>query len=80
LNSARSSAGTLQDVSARIDPVRNRLPHVWLDLDADPAADVLLDYYDTPRDQTPVVVAIRFVNLHLGRQAGLVPPQAAPVS
>jgi thioredoxin reductase (NADPH) len=35
---------------------RNRLPHVWLDLDADPAADVLLDYYDTPRDQTPVVV------------------------
>ena len=35
---------------------RNRLPHVWHDLDADPAADVVLDYYDTPRDQTPVVV------------------------
>jgi thioredoxin reductase (NADPH) len=35
---------------------RNRLPHVWLDLDADPAAAVVLDYYDTPRDQTPVVV------------------------
>jgi thioredoxin reductase (NADPH) len=35
---------------------RNRLPHVWLDIDADPAADVVLDYYDTPRDQTPVVV------------------------
>jgi thioredoxin reductase (NADPH) len=35
---------------------RNRLPHVWLDVDADPTADVVLDYYDTPRDQTPVVV------------------------
>jgi thioredoxin reductase (NADPH) len=35
---------------------RNRLPHVWLDIDTDPAADVVLDYYDTPRDQTPVVV------------------------
>lgn len=35
---------------------RNRLPHVWLDLDADPAADVLLRRHDTPCDQTPVVV------------------------
>jgi thioredoxin reductase (NADPH) len=35
---------------------RNRLPHVWLDLDADPAADVVLGYHATPRDQTPVVV------------------------
>jgi thioredoxin reductase (NADPH) len=35
---------------------RNRLPHVWLDLDADPAADVVLGYHSTPRDQTPVVV------------------------
>jgi thioredoxin reductase (NADPH) len=35
---------------------RNRLAHVWLDLDADPAADVLLGYHSTPRDQTPVVV------------------------
>ena len=36
--------------------VRNRLPHVWLDLDTDPAADVLLRRHDTPRDETPVVV------------------------
>jgi thioredoxin reductase (NADPH) len=35
---------------------RNRLPHVWLDLDADPTADVVLRRHDTPRDQTPVVV------------------------
>jgi thioredoxin reductase (NADPH) len=34
---------------------RNRLPHVWLDIDADPAADVVLRRYDTPRDKTPVV-------------------------
>ncbi|HXB48854.1 MAG TPA: FAD-dependent oxidoreductase [Streptosporangiaceae bacterium] len=36
--------------------VRNRLPHVWLDLDADPAADLVLRRHDTRRDQTPVVV------------------------
>jgi thioredoxin reductase (NADPH) len=36
--------------------VRNRLPHVWLDLDADPAADVVLRRHDTPCDKTPVVV------------------------
>jgi thioredoxin reductase (NADPH) len=35
---------------------RNRLPHVWLDIDTDPAADVMLRRHDTPRDQTPVVV------------------------
>ena len=35
---------------------RNRLPHVWLDLDTDPEADVVLKRRDTPRDQTPVVV------------------------
>jgi len=35
---------------------RNRLPHVWLDSDADPAADVVLAYHSTPREQTPVVV------------------------
>jgi thioredoxin reductase (NADPH) len=35
---------------------RNRLPHVWLDPDADPAADVVLAYHSTPREQTPVVV------------------------
>jgi len=35
---------------------RNRLPHVWLDTDADPAADVVLRRRDTTRDQTPVVV------------------------
>jgi thioredoxin reductase (NADPH) len=35
---------------------RNRLPHVWLDLDADPAADVVLRRRGSSRDQTPVVV------------------------
>jgi thioredoxin reductase (NADPH) len=35
---------------------RNRLPHVWLDPDTDPTADVVLRRHDTPRDQTPVVV------------------------
>jgi thioredoxin reductase (NADPH) len=35
---------------------RNRLPHVWLDLDSDPAAGVLLGRHEVPRDQTPVVV------------------------
>jgi thioredoxin reductase (NADPH) len=35
---------------------RNRLPHVWLDLDTDPAADVLLRRHETPCDRTPVVV------------------------
>jgi thioredoxin reductase (NADPH) len=56
---------------------RNRLPHVWLDLDADPAADVVLHYYDTPRDQTPVVVMRggqmlrRPSNAELARAAGI---------
>jgi thioredoxin reductase (NADPH) len=56
---------------------RNRLPHVWLDADADPAADVVLDYYDTPRDQTPVVVLRggdmlrRPSNAQLARAAGI---------
>ncbi len=35
---------------------RNRLPHVWLDLDADPAADVFLGHHEATRDKTPVVV------------------------
>jgi thioredoxin reductase (NADPH) len=56
---------------------RNRLPHVWLDADADPAADVVLDYYDMPRDQTPVVVMRggemlrRPSNAQLARAAGI---------
>src|SRR5215467_12080951 len=36
--------------------VRNRLPHVWLDTDSDPAAGVVLAHHDTPVSQTPVVV------------------------
>ncbi|HUC23652.1 MAG TPA: FAD-dependent oxidoreductase [Streptosporangiaceae bacterium] len=56
---------------------RNRLPHVWLDLDADPAADVLLRRHDTPCDQTPVVVMrggrtlSRPSNAELARAAGI---------
>jgi len=34
----------------------NRLPHAWLDLDVDPAAEAVLGYHATPREQTPVVV------------------------
>jgi len=56
---------------------RNRLPHVWLDLDADPAADVLLRRHETPRDQTPAVVMrggqtlSRPSNAELARAAGI---------
>jgi len=56
---------------------RNRLPHVWLDLDADPAADVLLRRHDTPCGQTPVVVMrggqtlSRPSNAELARAAGI---------
>src|SRR6516225_6182610 len=35
---------------------RNRLPHVWLDTDTDPAADVVLAHHHTPASETPVVV------------------------
>ena len=35
---------------------RNRLPHVWLDTDTDPAAGVVLAHHHTPSSQTPVVV------------------------
>jgi len=36
--------------------VRNRLPHVWLDTDADPAAGAVLAHHNTPVSQTPIVV------------------------
>jgi thioredoxin reductase (NADPH) len=36
--------------------VRNRLPHVWLDTDTDPAAGVVLGYHKIPASQTPVVI------------------------
>jgi len=36
--------------------VRNRLPHVWLDTDTDPAADAVLAHEGVTRDQLPVVV------------------------
>jgi thioredoxin reductase (NADPH) len=36
--------------------VRNRLPHVWLDTDTDPAARVVLAHHKIPVSQTPVVV------------------------
>src|SRR5215831_13862431 len=35
---------------------RNRLPHVWLDTDTDPAAGAVLAHHHTPASQTPVVV------------------------
>jgi thioredoxin reductase (NADPH) len=57
--------------------VRNRLPHVWLDTDSDPAADTVLDRHQTTRDQTPVVVMrggemlTRPSNEELARAAGI---------
>jgi len=36
--------------------VRSRLPHVWLDVDSDPAAAAVLARHNTPASQTPVVV------------------------
>jgi len=35
---------------------RNRLPHIWLDIDTDPVAGAVLAHHDTPASQTPVVV------------------------
>jgi thioredoxin reductase (NADPH) len=35
---------------------RNRLPHVWVDLDSDPAADAVLANHGLGPDDTPVVV------------------------
>lgn len=35
---------------------RNRIPHTWLDIDADPAADAMLSYHGVPRAATPLVV------------------------
>jgi thioredoxin reductase (NADPH) len=35
---------------------RNRLPHVWLDLDDDPAAEALLREFGVPPEQTPVLL------------------------
>ena len=35
---------------------RNRLPHVWLDPDTNPAAGAVLAHHHTPPSQTPVVV------------------------
>ena len=57
--------------------VRNRLPHVWLDTDSDPAADTVLDRHQTTRDQTPVAVMrggemlTRPSNEELARAAGI---------
>jgi len=36
--------------------VRNRIPHVWLDTESDPAAAVVLKHHDTDASHTPVVV------------------------
>jgi thioredoxin reductase (NADPH) len=57
--------------------VRNRLPHVWLDSDTDPAADAVLAHEGISRDQLPVVVMrggevlSRPSNAELARAAGI---------
>jgi len=57
--------------------VRNRLPHVWLDPDTDPAADAVLAQHNVPASQTPVVVMRggellrQPSNAELARAAGL---------
>ena len=56
---------------------RNRLPHVWLDTDTDPAAGLVLAHHDTPVSQTPVVVMRggellrQPANAELARAAGI---------
>jgi thioredoxin reductase (NADPH) len=56
---------------------RNRLPHTWLDSDADPAADAVLADHGTPREATPIVVMRggelleRPSNAELARAAGV---------
>jgi thioredoxin reductase (NADPH) len=61
---ARVQAG-LRVVGSRSSPqtrrllefaARNRLPHVWLDSDTDPAASAVLAQHNVPASQTPVVV------------------------
>jgi thioredoxin reductase (NADPH) len=57
--------------------VRNRLPHVWLDTDSDPAADAVLAHHQTAASETPVVVMRggellrRPSNAELARAAGV---------
>jgi thioredoxin reductase (NADPH) len=52
-------------IGSRYDPdtrrlrefaARNRLPHTWIDLETDPAAEALLQRLDVPPEQTPVVI------------------------
>jgi len=56
---------------------RNRLPHVWLDTDTDPAAGRVLAHHNTPVSQTPVVVMRggellrQPANAELARAAGI---------
>src|SRR5580658_4224343 len=57
--------------------VRNRLPHVWMDSDTDPAAEALLTRHHVSRDQLPVVgmrggeLLSRPSNAELARAAGI---------
>jgi thioredoxin reductase (NADPH) len=57
--------------------VRNRLPHVWLDTDNDPAASAVLAHHNTASGETPIVVmrggeVLRQPsNTELARAAGL---------
>jgi thioredoxin reductase (NADPH) len=60
----RERAG-LQIVGSRSSPdawrlrefaIRNRLPHVWVDLETDPVATVVLGHYGIGPDETPIVV------------------------
>jgi thioredoxin reductase (NADPH) len=62
---AGADADRLRIVGSRSSPqtrrllefaARNRLPHVWLDTDTDPAAETVLAHHNTVVSQTPVVV------------------------
>src|SRR5215204_1865019 len=35
---------------------RNRLPHVWIELEEDPKAEALLEKFDVKPSETPVVI------------------------
>jgi thioredoxin reductase (NADPH) len=65
---------------------RNRLPHVWTDLEADPTAEGLVRELGVPPEQTPIVIWGNQVlrnpsNAELGRLIGLrtTPPRGAVV-
>jgi thioredoxin reductase (NADPH) len=84
------SIAGIKIIGSRFDPdtrrlrelaARNRVPHTWIDLENDPAAEELLRRLSVPPQETPVVIWRDSVlrnpsNAELARFAGLEPPDA----